>query len=93
MAVFVHHIGADWNEELYQTTFDRVFPDPSNPPDGLIAHLGAPMGGGGWQVVEAWESEEALNNFINGTVIPTAQEIGAPSFDSKVVELHQSLFA
>ena len=93
MAVFVHNKGADWNAELYQTTFDRVVPDPSNPPAGLIAHLAAPLEGGGWQVVEAWESEEALSTFMNDTVMPVAQDIGAPPFDSQVIELHSSLVA
>jgi hypothetical protein len=93
LAVLVHHKGADWTADLYQTTFDRAVPDPSDPPAGLIAHLAAPLEGGGWQVIEAWESEDALNGFLSEMVMPVAQEIGAPPFDSQVVELHNSLIA
>lgn len=42
MAVLVHNQGADWNQGLYQAIFDRVIPDRSRPPAGLIAHVGAP---------------------------------------------------
>ena len=93
MAVLVHHQGADWNAELYDATFDKVIPDRSNPPAGLIAHFGAARDEGGWQVVDVWESEEAFKAFLDNTVIPAAQELGAPPFDSKVVELHNSLIA
>jgi hypothetical protein len=70
-----------------------VVPDPSNPPAGLIAHLAAPMEGGGWQIIETWESEEALASFVNETIMPVAQELGAPPFDSRVVARYNSLIA
>ena len=93
MAILVQNQAPDWNQELYQSTFDRVIPDRSNPPAGMIAHYAAPGADGGWQVVDVWESEEAFRSFLEGTVIPAAQELGAPPFDSKVVELYNSLVA
>jgi hypothetical protein len=89
VAVLVNNQGADWNQELYQATFERAIPDPSNPPDGLIAHFAAPREGGGWQVIEAWESEEAFRRAEKAT--PTTEDLGAPPFDSQVVEVHNSL--
>lgn len=91
MAVLVHNQSADWNRDLYQATFDRVIPDRSKPPAGLIAHFGAPQEGGGWQVIDAWESEAAFRRFLEEAVIPAAQALGAPPFDTTVVELHNSL--
>lgn len=91
MAVLVQNQGAGWNRELYQATFDKAIPDRSHPPAGLIAHFGAPMEGGGWQVIDVWESEEAFRRFLEESVIPAAQELGAPPFDSKVVEVHNAL--
>jgi hypothetical protein len=91
MAILVSHQGADWNQELYQATFDRAIPDRSNPPAGLIAHFGAPREEGGWQVIDVWESEEAFRRFLDEKVIPAAQDLEAPPFDTKVSELHNSL--
>jgi hypothetical protein len=91
MAVLVHNQGADWNADLYQTIFDRVIPDRSSPPAGLIAHVGAPQEEGGWQVVDVWESEEAFRRFMDESVLPAAQEMGAPPFDTKIIEVHNSL--
>ena len=70
-----------------------MIPDRSSPPAGLIAHLAAPQEGGGWQVIEAWESEEALQSFLAESVQPVAQELGAPPFDTQVLGLHNSLIA
>ncbi|WP_405734721.1 hypothetical protein OG607_40855 [Streptomyces sp. NBC_01537] len=91
MAILVINRGAEWTQELYQTVFDRTLPDPAKPPAGLIAHFAAPGEAGGWQVIDVWESEDALRYFMEETVLPAAQEFGAPPFDSKVVELYNSL--
>lgn len=91
MAVLVHNQSADWTQELYEAAFDRVIPDRTNPPPGLIAHFGAPRDAGGWQVIDVWESEDAFRRFLDGTVVPAATELGAPPFDTVVVELHNSL--
>lgn len=91
MAILVLNQGADWTEELYQATFDRVIPDRTKPPAGLIAHFGAPGTEGGWQVIDVWESEDAFRSFLEGSVKPAAQELGAPPFESKVVEVRNAL--
>ncbi|MEU1890317.1 hypothetical protein [Streptomyces pristinaespiralis] len=91
MAVLVVNQAPDWNQELYQATLDRAIPDPSNPPAGLIAHFAAPGAEGGWQVIDVWESEDALRRFLEGAVMPAAKELGAPPFDTKVVEIYNSL--
>ena len=91
MAVLVHNVAADWTQDLYQATFDRAIPDRANPPAGLIAHFAGPLKTGGWQVIDVWESEDAFRRFLDGSVIPAAKDLGAPPFDSTVVELHNSL--
>ncbi|EKX66438.1 hypothetical protein Sipo8835_27725 [Streptomyces ipomoeae] len=91
MAVLVHSEGADWNQELYQATFDRVIPDRSDPPAGLIAHFAGPVEQGGWQVVDVWESEEAFRRFMEEAVLPAAKDLGAPPFDSHLGEVRNSL--
>ncbi|MGW1375199.1 hypothetical protein ACWD6P_13115 [Streptomyces sp. NPDC002446] len=91
MAVLVHHEGADWSQALYQMTFDLVVPDRTNPPAGLIAHVAAPGRTTGWQVIEVWQSEEQFRRFLEQSVHPAAQELGAPPFDSTVAEVYNSL--
>ncbi|MBT2504742.1 hypothetical protein J7I98_02280 [Streptomyces sp. ISL-98] len=91
MAILVVNQGADWTKELYQATFDRAIPDRAYPPSGLIAHFAAPGEAGGWQVIDVWESEDAFRRFLEGTVKPAAQALGAPPFESKVVEVYNSL--
>ena len=91
MAVLVVNQGAEWTQELYQATFDRAFPDRTNPPAGMVAHYAAPREGGGWQVIDVWESEEAFRRFLEQSVIPAAKELGAPPFESHVTELYNSL--
>ena len=70
---------------------ERVIPDPSNPPDGLIATYGGPSEAGGWKVTDIWESEGQWERFRDETLIPVAQEIQAPPFDSDIGELHYKI--
>ena|ERR671925_200897 len=91
MAIMIVHQGGDWNADLYEQTMDRVIPDPSNPPDGLVAHFGGPDPNGGWRVCDVWESEADWERFRDGTLGPAAQEMGMPSFTSDVGELHKKI--
>jgi hypothetical protein len=91
MALMIIHQGADWNEELYDKTIERVIPDPSNPPDGMIAHFAAPGENGGWRVVDIWESEADWERFRDETLVPAVREIQGPPFDSEISELHNKI--
>jgi hypothetical protein len=91
MAIMIVHQGADWNQDLYEQTMERVIPDPSNPPQGLLAHFGGADPNGGWRVADVWDSEADWERFRDETLIPVAQEIQAPPFDSAVGELHNKI--
>ncbi|GAB2609717.1 hypothetical protein GCM10027168_48380 [Streptomyces capparidis] len=91
MSILAVHYSPDWNQELYQACLDRVIPDPDTPPTGLIAHYAAPREDGGWQVIDVWESADLHQRFLREKVIPAAQDIGAPPFDTKVTELYNAL--
>jgi hypothetical protein len=49
-------------------------------PTGLIAHLAGPKQGGGWRVVDVWETEDAANTFYGSEqfrpVMAGAADIG-----------------
>jgi hypothetical protein len=91
MAILITHQGPGWSQYLYDRTMERVIPDPSNPPDGMLAHFGGPSQGGGWKVTDIWESEAKWERFRDETLMPAAQEIQAPPFDSDVGELHNKI--
>jgi hypothetical protein len=93
MPILAYHYSPDWTQELYQATIDRVIPDPNNLPNGMVAHYAAPLEGGGWQVVDVWESAEQHDRFLRERVIPAAQELDAPPFETKMTELYNSLVA
>jgi hypothetical protein len=90
MAIVIVHEGADWNQDLYDKTMERVIPDPNNLPDGLLAHV-ASQEESGWRVIDIWESEGQWEAFRDGTLAPAVQE--APPFDSKISEAHNVLKA
>ena len=49
----------------------------TTPPAGQILHIEGPMDGG-LRVVDVWESEEAFNAFVGGTLVPACQRAGVP---------------
>jgi hypothetical protein len=91
MAILIVHSGSDWDQEKYDRLIEQIIPDPSNPPDGMIAHCAGPSQGGGWRVTDVWESEGQWERFRDEKVIPVAQEQQAPPFDSDIGELHNKI--
>ena len=91
MAILIIHQGADWNQELYDQAMERVIPDQSNPPEGMVASFAAPGENGGWRVVDIWESEADWESFRNGTLIPGIQEMQGPPFSSEISQLHNKI--
>ncbi len=91
MAVLIYNRGAEWTQELYQAVTDRVLPDPKNPPAGLLVHVASPSERGGWQVVDVWESEADYRRFVEEKIMPAAQELGAPPFETHVSEIYYHL--
>ena len=91
MAVLIIHQGGDWNQELYDKIRERVVPDPSDPPDGLVVHFAAPGENGGWRIAEVWESEDHWTRFRDETLMSVAQEVEAPPFHTEITELHYKI--
>ncbi|MDX6476702.1 MAG: hypothetical protein QOH95_2213 [Gaiellaceae bacterium] len=47
-----------------------------NPPEGSILHIAGPGPGGGWRVIEVWESKEAAEKFAQERLKPLFDELG-----------------
>lgn len=55
-------------ENFGQGEYDAVMKeltsvDESSGPAGLVAHMGGARDGGGWRVIDVWESADAANAF------------------------------
>lgn len=48
---------------------------------------------GAWCVVDVWESEQALNEFIGGTLGPIFQRLGIPTPQPKIYAVHNYMGA
>lgn len=48
-------------------------------PAGLLSHCGGPTDGGGFAVVEVWESQEAQGEWMEGRLGAALQEVGVPA--------------
>ena len=91
MAILIVHQGADWNAELYDRTMERVIPDPSNPPEGMVSTYAAPGENGGLRVVDVWDSQAEWEHFRDDTLIPAVQELQGPPFTSVITEVHNAI--
>ena len=65
----------DVTREKYEDVRSQVVPD-NRIPDGMILHLAGEVKGGGWRVVELWESEEAQGKFLQTKLGPAFQKAG-----------------
>lgn len=65
----------DITREKYEEVRSQVVPD-NRLPDGMILHLAGEVQGGGWRVVELWESEEAQGKFFQAKLGPAFQKAG-----------------
>ncbi|MDX6234870.1 MAG: hypothetical protein QOH68_4002 [Nocardioidaceae bacterium] len=61
--------------EVYDTV-GKIVDIESNRPPGLILHAANELPAGNVQIVEVFESEEALQNFINQRLLPAIAEAG-----------------
>jgi hypothetical protein len=56
-------------------------------PGGLVAHLAGPIGGG-WRVLDIWESEDAADTFYGSDIFQRTLQ-GAPPMDREPWSLHR----
>jgi hypothetical protein len=48
-------------------------------PDGIRSHAAGPTAGGGWVVIEKWESKQAQEAFMAGRLGPAIAKAGLPA--------------
>ena len=89
MAVLMSLQAPEWTQQQYDQLANAVAPG-GKMPEGCALHIAAPLPGGGWQVIDVWESREALDRFNEQIVMPAAQRLGLPQPPQapQVVEIH-----
>jgi hypothetical protein len=74
MAISMLQETAEANVQMYDEVNRRIGLQ-DGPPDGMILHTATPMDGGGMRFFDVWESQEQLEAFRNGTLIPAIAEV------------------
>lgn len=72
MAYLITHFFEDGTEEQYNAALDAAHPG-GNLPAGQTYHAAGPTEGG-YLVVAVWDSKDACDAFIGGTLMPALQE-------------------
>jgi hypothetical protein len=61
--IVVHFDFPNVTQQQYDNVWKDLRATGNDHPDGLLFHVGAPKPGGGWMVVDVWESEDAFKKF------------------------------
>ena len=89
MAILMQLHAPEWTKEQYDQLAGTVAPG-GKAPAGCLFHIAAQLPGGGLQVIDVWESREALDRFNEQQIMPTAQRLGMaqPAQEPQVTEVH-----
>jgi hypothetical protein len=66
---------ADGTQSMYEAINEKMGVE-ENPPEGLIFHAAWPQDGGGWNVVDFWESREHFDRFQENLLGPALASLG-----------------
>ena len=75
-------------QEQYDAASERLGITADNIPDGGVLHVAGPSPGGGWRVVEVWESEEAARTFDEETLLPLLESVGVDRPEPETWQVH-----
>jgi hypothetical protein len=91
MAIVVIATTPGMTADLYDESQRRMGLEGALPP-GCTQHIAGP-GPDGWRVVAVWDSPEALQGFVTGTLRPTLTGLGvtAPPAPPVVYPLHAQI--
>jgi hypothetical protein len=92
MPVAVHQLAKMVTQEMYDAVEAKLGAH-DDPPEGMLVHTAGPAQGGGFRIVDVWESREAYQRFREGRLLPAIREVAgeeavAGSPESEVYELH-----
>jgi hypothetical protein len=85
VAMYMHWPGV--TSDQYDAVMARLGLD-ANPPAGAVLHM-ATVTDDGLEVCDIWQTEQALNGFLDQRLLPVVSELGISGEpDIRVVQLH-----
>jgi heme-degrading monooxygenase HmoA len=75
MAIGAKTVLPDMTHEAYEQMAQHLLPRIKDRP-GFLLHISGTVEGGGYSVIEVWESEELFNRWIEEEVMPAGQQAG-----------------
>jgi heme-degrading monooxygenase HmoA len=75
MAIGAKSVLPDMTHEAYEQMAQHLLPKIKDRP-GFLLHISGPAEGGGYSVIEVWESEEQQIRWIEEEVKPVGQQAG-----------------
>jgi hypothetical protein len=77
-----------FTEQQYDAVLERVQQVLGDAgPGGCLVHIAGPTGGG-WRVIEVWESEEAQRRFQDDVLNPAFEGAGTPRVTPTLFDVH-----
>jgi hypothetical protein len=76
------------NREEYDQVNAKLDPE-NNPPQGLIVHTAADLGGGKMKVVDVWESQGDYEAFAQERLMPAVAEVAGPDAPPADIQVHE----
>jgi hypothetical protein len=78
------------SKEKYDEVIEEVGLSGSKLAPGQLVHFAGPLEGGGWQIVNVWESQAASDNWEK-VLIPARRKAGLPDVvpPTKVFQVHR----
>jgi hypothetical protein len=72
----------------YDKVTEKIDPQ-SNPPEGLVLHCGADIGGGKMKVVDIWDSADAFQTFADARLGPAVGEVMGEDASEPQIEIQE----
>jgi hypothetical protein len=87
MAILGIFTGDGFTKQMYEELRKEVDWE-RNHPKGVIVHTASLDDSGSIRVVDIWESEQDLNNYINSRIKPVMERINAPMPKGEIIPIH-----
>lgn len=87
MAILGIFTGDGFTKQMYEDLRKEVDWEHKHPKD-VILHAAGLDDSGNIRVVDVWESEQDLNNYVNSRIKPVMERINAPMPKGEIIPIH-----
>lgn len=90
MAILLIAKGEGFTKDIYENARNEVNWE-ANPPPGMIFHASSFDESGNLRVVDIWESENQLNNFLNTRLKPYLQKVNVSLPKGEIYPIYNAI--